>query len=204
MKSLCYFKLFCKKDRELQYKRRAESLFEDNLDIRSFVKLQASLALMQSLFLTTEQALLFRHNRARVISSHLVKEEKSSSSDNSSMKQRKINGLKKEMKTDNDKLIPKSSQLTLSNLVGLPVYENKINQQLLEGILKSKQKSSDNSQSLNIDQMVSHTDVNQTAISVQDYTATNETILQQDHRLAPIVGQIQWHQKDGIILQQYT
>ena len=53
-KSLCFFKLFCKNDRELRFRKRAESLFEERLDIRSFIKLQASLALLLDLFLTKE------------------------------------------------------------------------------------------------------------------------------------------------------
>ena len=52
IKNLCSYKLFYKKDRELRFRERAESLFEKHLDIRSFVQLQASLTLMLDLFLT--------------------------------------------------------------------------------------------------------------------------------------------------------
>ena len=58
---------------------KVKSRFEEQLDIRSFVRVRTNLALLLRLLLTDEQLLLFRHQRRKSISV-AIKGEKSSSS----------------------------------------------------------------------------------------------------------------------------
>ena len=54
LKSLCYFKVCCGKDREMRLRDKAFDKFEGHLDIRNFVGAQKKFALMLWLFLTKE------------------------------------------------------------------------------------------------------------------------------------------------------
>ena len=77
-KSLFYFPLICGPDRELRLMRKVTKRFEEQLDIRSFVRVRTNLALLLRLLFTDEQIMLFRAQRRRSISIS-TKGEKSSS-----------------------------------------------------------------------------------------------------------------------------
>ena len=68
--------LICKKDRETRLKKRIVQRFEDQLDIRQFVSSQTNLKLLLSIFLTNEQARLFKHHRARTVPSSASSSDK--------------------------------------------------------------------------------------------------------------------------------
>ena len=78
---------------------------------------------MLELFLTKEQAILFRYNRARAMSRHIEKIGSPSSS-------------------QDDEMVPdtKGSKKTQDMLVGFPIFACRINTQLIEGILKDNEK----------------------------------------------------------------
>ncbi len=58
--------------------------FEEQLDIRSLVKVRTNLALLTRILFSDEQLLLFRHQRRRSISVAMKDEKSSSSMDESS------------------------------------------------------------------------------------------------------------------------
>ena len=56
-------------------KNKITERFEDQLDIRRFVSAQTNLDLLLQLLLSNSQALLFKHHRARTVSSSSEKEK---------------------------------------------------------------------------------------------------------------------------------
>ena len=64
----CHFGFLCKKSKRQKLQEKALSRFEDQLDIRSFVKVYTNLALLLPLLFTREQRTLFEHHRRRAIS----------------------------------------------------------------------------------------------------------------------------------------
>ena len=122
----CKGKLFCKKNRERLFRERAKSLFEDKLDIRSFVKMQASLSLALSLLFTKEQAHLFKHSRARAISQKLESGDPSESKQSEQYRMKAV--------TEDD-LVPEDNKESLDKLTGITISDSTINQQLLVGII---------------------------------------------------------------------
>ena len=83
-KSLFYFPLICGPDRELRLMRKVTKRFEEQLDIRSFVRVRTNLALLVRLLFNDEQIMLFRAQRRRSISIATKGEKSSSSMDDSS------------------------------------------------------------------------------------------------------------------------
>ena len=59
-------------------KKKITERFEDQLDIRRFVSAQTNLALLLKIMLSNSQALLFKHHRARTVSSSSEKEKEKS------------------------------------------------------------------------------------------------------------------------------
>ena len=78
---------------------------------------------MLDLFLTKEQAILFKYNRARAMSRHIEKSGSHSSS-------------------QDDVMVPDTigSKKTRDMLIGFPIFASKINTQLIGGILKDDKK----------------------------------------------------------------
>ena len=66
----------CKKSKEERIRDKISEHFDDKLDIRSFVSVNTSLALLLGLMLNKEQQLLFKMNRAHTISKESEKSDK--------------------------------------------------------------------------------------------------------------------------------
>ena len=79
---ICHFSCLCKKSREKRIREKISSRFDDKLDIRSFVSVHTSLALLLGLMLTKEQLLLFKVNRVHTISQDLAKSDRDGTKDN--------------------------------------------------------------------------------------------------------------------------
>ena len=63
----CQIGFFCKKDKEYRLKQKAVEKFESQLDIRSFVCANTSLAQLIWLLLSQEQLLLFNYHNDRAV-----------------------------------------------------------------------------------------------------------------------------------------
>jgi len=94
-KSLCYFASLCGQDREMRLMKKVTERFEEQLDIRSFVRVRTNLALLIRVLLSDQQMLLFRHQRRRSISIAMKDEKSSSSMDESSDELGKIESKSK-------------------------------------------------------------------------------------------------------------
>ena len=83
-KSLFYFPVICGPDRELRLMKKVNKRYNNQLDIRSFVRVRTNLALLMRLLFSDEQKMLFRAQRRRSISIAIKGEESSSSMDETS------------------------------------------------------------------------------------------------------------------------
>ena len=122
-KSLCYFASLCGQDREMRLMKKVTERFEEQLDIRSFVRVRTNLALLIRVLLSDQQMLLFRHQRRRSISIAMKDEKSSSSMDESSDELGKV-----ESKSKHYKMFQK--------LLGFQV-KSKLDRMLIDGIFGS-------------------------------------------------------------------
>ena len=60
-KTLFYSTLICGQDRQIRLWRKVTKRFEEQLDIRSLVKVRTNLALLLRVLFNDEQMILFRH-----------------------------------------------------------------------------------------------------------------------------------------------
>ena len=119
-KSLCYFRSLCKQDKQIRLMERVAQRFEEQLDVRSFVRVRTNLALLQRVFFSDQQLMLFRHQRRRSISVAMKYEKSSSSMDESSDELGKSQPYKNQMKE-------------FQKLVGFQA-KSKLDRVLIEGI----------------------------------------------------------------------
>ena len=129
-KSLCYFASLCGQDREMRLMKKVTERFEEQLDIRSFVRVRTNLALLIRVLLSDQQMLLFRHQRRRSISIAMKDEKSSSSMDESSDELGKI-----ESKSKHEKMF--------HQLLGFQV-KSKLDKMLINGIFGSNMNKKDN------------------------------------------------------------
>ena len=78
-KSLFYIPFICGPDRELRQMKKVNKHFEDQLDIRSFVRVRTNLKILLGLLYSDEQIMLFRAQRRRSVTLGIKGEISSSS-----------------------------------------------------------------------------------------------------------------------------